>query len=237
MFTRADTLLDEGRWTEAEALFYAAASGAPRDPIARAALGRYLSMKGALRAGAVLIDEARRFGLDAGVAATMLAPYRSIAEFRRAAAGVTGEIVLVARAGRRRDVLFQVALPRPGPDGELAEDPFEKGAVDETTWYDVVDRPIGLDSVAAPGHRIGVEVFEALVPALDLDAGRLTLSGNRRAALTARGRRYRVLRDEWGARVLIDDGVVVTLSDALRGLDPAWWQLDLARGMLVVRGR
>ena len=75
--TRADELLDEGRWSEAEALFYQQSEGSPRDPIARAALGRFIAMKGAVRPGIVLIEEARQFGLDATTSHELLAPLRA----------------------------------------------------------------------------------------------------------------------------------------------------------------
>ena len=84
--TRADELLDEGRWAEAEAMFYAQSERASRDPLARAALGRFIAMKGAVRPGMVLIDEARQFGLEPAIARELIAPLRAILEWRSAAA-------------------------------------------------------------------------------------------------------------------------------------------------------
>lgn len=79
---RADSLLRAGQVARAEALYYAAARRRPRDPEARFALGRYLASRGALRVGAVLIEEARRFGGDPGRAATLLAPiYSDLGDF------------------------------------------------------------------------------------------------------------------------------------------------------------
>ena len=63
--TRADSLLRQGRVFAAEELYYTAVRKAPRDPVARLALGRYLAARGALRPGAVLMEEARFFGGDA----------------------------------------------------------------------------------------------------------------------------------------------------------------------------
>ena len=95
--TRADELLDEGRWSEAEALFYQQSEGSPRDPLARAALGRFIAMKGAVRPGIVLIEEARQFGLDAATARELLAPLRAILDWRAAAAELKKDSTLTVR--------------------------------------------------------------------------------------------------------------------------------------------
>ena len=71
---RADTLLRRGRVFAAETLYYYAARRSPRDPAARLALGRYLAARGALKVGAVLMEEARFFGGDARTVASYLAP-------------------------------------------------------------------------------------------------------------------------------------------------------------------
>ncbi|MEX2152662.1 MAG: tetratricopeptide repeat protein, partial [Gemmatimonadaceae bacterium] len=46
----ADSLLAEGRLAAAESVYYAAVRQHPRDPLARAALGRFLSARGGARA-------------------------------------------------------------------------------------------------------------------------------------------------------------------------------------------
>jgi hypothetical protein len=71
---RADSLLRSGRVALAESLYYDAARRRPRDPAPRLALGRYLASRGALRIGAVLIEEARRFGANPAAVAVHLAP-------------------------------------------------------------------------------------------------------------------------------------------------------------------
>jgi hypothetical protein len=58
----------------AESLYYRGTTRRPRDPVARIALGRYLASRGALRVGAVLLEEARYFGADSVVVARELAP-------------------------------------------------------------------------------------------------------------------------------------------------------------------
>lgn len=74
MIARADTLLIAGRVFAAESLYYDAVRYEPRNPAARLALGRYLASRGALKVGAVLMEEARYFGADPIVVAKDLAP-------------------------------------------------------------------------------------------------------------------------------------------------------------------
>ena len=83
VLTRADNLLRVGRMFAAETLYYYAVRRAPRDPDARLALGRYLAARGALRIGAVLMEEARYFGADSKKVAVYLAPvYAQLGDFR-----------------------------------------------------------------------------------------------------------------------------------------------------------
>lgn len=79
---RAHVHLRAGRVSRAEALYFLAARRRPRDPEARFALGEYLASRGASRVGAVLIEEARRFGGDSARAAALLAPiYARLEDF------------------------------------------------------------------------------------------------------------------------------------------------------------
>src|SRR5256885_11279967 len=59
---QADSLLAAGRVATAESVYYATSRARPRDATARAALGRYLASRRALRIGAALPEEARLFG-------------------------------------------------------------------------------------------------------------------------------------------------------------------------------
>src|SRR5947209_3559893 len=80
---QADSLLASGHVTSAESVYYATSSARPRDAVARAALGRYLASRGALRIGAVLLEEARLFGGDSASIARSLAPiYGSLGDYR-----------------------------------------------------------------------------------------------------------------------------------------------------------
>ena len=71
---RADSLLAEGQLARAEAEYYAGSRARPRDPVMRAALGKYLAARGGVRAGVVLIDEARFFGGDSAALARAMIP-------------------------------------------------------------------------------------------------------------------------------------------------------------------
>ena len=78
-----DSLLAGGQVAPAESLYFAYAASNPRDPIARAALGRYLGARGASRVGAVLLEEARFFGGNPRTVAIDLAPlYRALGDYR-----------------------------------------------------------------------------------------------------------------------------------------------------------
>ena len=84
---RGDSLFRRGRIFAAESAYYDAARQAPRDPAARLALGRYLASRGALRIGAVLMEEARFFGGDAKTVGLELAPvYARLGDYRSLAA-------------------------------------------------------------------------------------------------------------------------------------------------------
>lgn len=85
----ADSLLADGRLAAAESVYYAVARQHPRDPLARAALGRFLAARGGTRAGAVLLEEARFFGGDSAALARSLVPlytrlgdYQALASLR-----------------------------------------------------------------------------------------------------------------------------------------------------------
>jgi hypothetical protein len=228
--TRADFLLQEGRWTEAESEFYAQSDRMPRDPVSRAALGRFLAMKGEVKPGIVLIEEARKFGLDPATARALLDPMRAILEWRADAAQFKRDSTIPVRAARDASALFRIGLPRTDRNGRI-----KRGQLAETVWHDIVDRPIGLDSLRERGSPIGIEVFEALSPSVDERTDMLTLHANGRSALAASGMRYQVLRWRNGVRVLVGERRVVPLETALRELTPRWWQLDLVHGVLVVR--
>jgi hypothetical protein len=230
--SRADVLLDSGLWPQAEEAYYAQSRINPRAPAPRAALGRYLAMKGAVLPGTILIEEAQRFGLDSAIARRLLRPWRSVLGWRSIAT-ITADSIVVVRPPKDSTALFQLALPS-------SRTANVRGAIigsrtRDTIWADVVPRTIGSDSLYSKAPRVGFELLEGLIPAYDAEAHRLTLHADGRSASRVAGRRYAVLRDPRDVRVLMTAGRTLSLADALRELDARWWQLDLPHGVLVVR--
>jgi hypothetical protein len=227
--TRADVLLESGLWPQAEQAYYAQSSIRTRDPVARAALGRYLAMKGAVLPGTVLIEEAMQFGLDSALGKLLLRPWRSVLAYRSIST-LQADSVIRARVPEDSLSLFRISFP-----GNVMN-PMRRNETDpRPLWVDVVPRQIGVDSVMSDFPRIGVETLEAFVPSFDTVTKRVTLHADSRSALHAEGERYRVLRDSREVRVLMTSGRILTLPHALAELAPRWWQLDLLRGWLVVR--
>jgi hypothetical protein len=217
----ADALIDAGRWAEAEEMLYAAVRARPRDPIVRAQLGRYLAMKGALRPGLVLIEEAGEFGLPASTTRALAAPIRALIDWRERGAFLERDSTVVVRPTSSQGALLRM--------------PIASATTRDTIWADLVPRAIGDDSARGPSPRVGIETIEALVPSFDAANHLLRLHADPRAPLSAVGRRYPVLRSGRDVRVLLAPGRVRPLADALRELTPRWWQLDLPHGLLVVR--
>ena len=226
--SRADVLLDAGLWPQAEEAFYAQSRIRPRSPGPRAALGRYLAMKGAVLPGTILMEEALKFGLDSAVAQVMLTPWRSVLEWRTIAT-LRADSSLRVRPPRDSTALFQLPLP---PRAAAAGGTRSSR---DTVWADVVPRLIGSDSLYTKSPRVGLELIEQLVPSLDSASRRLTLHADSRSALKATGQRYPLLRDARDVRVLMTSGRALSLAAALRELQPKWWQVDLLHGVLVVR--
>jgi hypothetical protein len=217
----SDALIDAGRWSDAEEVLYGEVRMQPRDAIARARLGRYLAMKGALLPGIVLIEEAQQFGLPASTARRLIAPLRSLLDLRRRESAGARDSSIVVRG--------------PSGAGALLRFPVVRASRRDTVWADLVPRMIGLDSASGASPRVGIEVVEWMVPAYDAGSRVLRLHAEPRSALRATGRRYPVLRSPTDVRVLVAPGRVRPLTDALAELNARWWQLDLVHGVLVVR--
>jgi hypothetical protein len=227
--TRADMLLESGLWPQAEEAYYAQSRVRPRDPIARAELGRYLAMKGAVLPGTVLIEEAMQFGLDSALGQRLLRPWRSVLDYRSMST-VQMDSVIRARPPLDSLSLFRISLP-----GNVVNSMRRNPLASPPLWVDIVPRQIGVDSVMGDAPRIGFEVLEGFVPSYDTVTHRVTLHADQRSAVRADGERFRVLRDAREVRVLMTSGRTLGLSAALAELAPRWWQLDLLHGWLVVR--
>lgn len=140
---RADTLLIAGRIFSAESLYYIAVRRAPRDPGARLALGRYLAQRGALKVGAVLMEEARYFGGDADRIAVDLAPvYGRLGEYNHLAALPSSAVPFGERL--RAEYLRDNPPGVTGPDS--ASVPYE---VNDSQLLGRVALRIGTDTVIA----------------------------------------------------------------------------------------
>lgn len=164
--SRADSLLRAGRVARAEAVYYAAASARPRDPAARLALGRYLAARGATRVGAVLIEEAWRFGASAGVAATHLAPlYARLADWEALAkleqaplsAGERARAEWLMRNRSQAVGADSVILPLASTRDALGEVTLVVGA--DTIRAQVVPRAVGLVLDGSYAMSNGVRLF------------------------------------------------------------------------------
>jgi len=222
--SRADSLLEQGRWSEAEDAYYARSRANPREPVGRAELGRYLAMKGALLPGTILIEEAQKFGLDPVLAQALLAPWREVQRWR----GVVRfppDSAITVQAPSEAVSLFRVPIPASA---------VKRGAKGDRVWADVLPRVIGVDADGARA-RIGTEVVEQMVPSYDVQARQVTFHSDPRSALAAIGHRYPVLRTADDIRMLVAPGRAMSLAPALREVDARWWQLDLAHGFVVVR--
>ena len=219
--SEAESLIDAGRWAEAEEMLYAGVRRRPRDPIARARLGRYLAMKGALRPGLVLVEEAGEFGLPPATVRALATPIRALLDWRERVTSSARDATIAVRP--------------PMANGALMRFPIEGATRADTLWADLVPRMVAFDSASGATPIVGIETIDASMPAFDVANHVLQLSADPRSALRAVGRRYPVLRTEREVRVLLAPGRVRPLPDALRELAPRWWQLDLPHGLLVVR--
>ena len=80
---QADSAFAAGDVAVADSLYYVAVRQRPRDPEARAALGRYLAAQGKAKVAIVLLEEARMFGGDPSEIARLLVPeYEFLGEWR-----------------------------------------------------------------------------------------------------------------------------------------------------------
>ena len=140
---RADSLLRRGRVFAAETLYYYAVRRAPRDPAARLALGRYLAARGALRIGAVLMEEARFFGGDPKTVGTYLAPvYARLGDYK-ALSSLPGSPLPYAQ--RARAEWLGANLPSvEGPDSAtITLYPVDSGSLGE------IELVVGSDTIRA----------------------------------------------------------------------------------------
>ena len=180
LLARADSLYRGGRVVAAESLYYAAVRRDPRDPAARLALGRYLAARGALKVGAVLMEEARFFGADSVAVARELAPvYARIGDYRALAtlpgsplsAGeraraewmrangplVAGpDSVVVPYAPAPRVVLGTVTLVIGGQNVTASVDPTVQGLTLDPSWMGRAETRVFPAGGGDPRSTVGI---------------------------------------------------------------------------------
>jgi hypothetical protein len=154
---RADTLFVRGRVFAAETLYYYSVRRQPRDPGARLALGRYLAARGALKVGAVLMEEARYFGGDPKTVATYLAPvYARLGDWKALASLPSTPLPYAERA--RAEWLRDNPLAVEGPDSA-------------TTTYTPADSAVLGRMMVTVGTETLEAVIDPRVQGLVLDTG------------------------------------------------------------------
>ena len=140
---QADSLLASGRVSTAESVYYATSSARPRDAVARAALGRYLASRGALRIGAVLLEEARLFGGDSASIARSLAPiYGSLGDYRALAVLPASPLSPAEHSRTRWLVSHAPVLEFPDSVAKLPYKPISDGSGIGTVSIGIGDRAV-----------------------------------------------------------------------------------------------
>lgn len=151
--TGADAALASGRLPRAESLFYLQASRQPRDPVSRAALGRYLAARGAFRVGAVLLEEARMFGGDPRAIALDLAPiYRELGDWSALATLSSSPLSAGAQEQARWLVSHGRTIAMPDSATITYRTPSDTGSLGEITIR-VGDRAL---TATIDARRVGV---------------------------------------------------------------------------------
>ena len=167
---QADSLLASGRVSSAESVYYATSSARPRDAVARAALGRYLASRGALRIGAVLLEEARLFGGDSASIAKSLAPiYGSLGDYRALAVLPASPLSAAEQSRARWLVSHAPVLEFPDSVAKLPYKPIADGSGIGTISIGIGDRVVdavvdaGVSGIVLRGRqarrRSGLRVF------------------------------------------------------------------------------
>ena len=140
---QADSLLASGRVSTAESAYYATSSARPRDAVARAALGRYLASRGALRPGAILLEEARLFGGDSVSIARSLAPiYGSLGDYRALAVLPASPLSAAEQSRTRWLVSHAPVLEFPDSTARLPYKPLTDGSGIGTVSIAIGDRAV-----------------------------------------------------------------------------------------------
>jgi len=163
----AEVAQSTGNLDDAERALYAAARRAPRDPAARGALGAWLAARGALRIGAVLLEEARLFGGEPTAIAARLEHVYSWLHDWPSLAALPGSSFSPAEK-KRAQMLADLGTDTQGADTvQLTFAPIEVGALGrvpmlighDTLWGEVDPQVEGL---VLPGFGRGVGLIDVI---------------------------------------------------------------------------
>jgi hypothetical protein len=222
----ADSLLAEGKLAAAESAYYAEARAKPRNPTARAALGKFLAARGGTRAGVVLIDEARFFGGDSAALARALVPLLArLGDYRELAA-------------LRPNVLTRAERARAGWLATRTPEARLRDSVAILTYRPIADGS-GIGTILV---RVGKTEFPAII---DPRVSGLVLPSSARADVRtfgAQGRNTVAVADTMRAGGVVFSYVPVLLGTADEkariGFDvlaPYFPGFDPSRGLLTLR--
>ncbi|MHB1310777.1 MAG: hypothetical protein ACYC3L_02080 [Gemmatimonadaceae bacterium] len=163
----AEVAQSTGNLDETERALYAVARRAPRDPAARGALGAWLASRGALRIGAVLLEEARLFGGEPhAIAARLEHVYAWLHDWSSLAA-LPGSSFSGAEK-KRAQMLADLGTDTQGADTvQVTFAPLEVGALGrvpmligrDTLWGEVDPQVEGL---VLPGLGRGVGLVDVI---------------------------------------------------------------------------
>lgn len=232
---RADALLRQGQIFEAEALYYYAARAEPRNATPRVALGRYLASRGALRVGAVLLEEARFFGGDRRAIAEQLAPvYARLGDYRALSSLPNSPLAYPERA--RAEWLAENPPETTGPDSVmLALSPGASAPLGQVRVAIGGDTVMAIIDVAVTGvvldtawaGRRGIRVFRSSTDASVRDHAGVVLSlglgGLRRTGVPVG---FQAMGGSRMARIGVD---------VLEDYAPTWIRAGAGGGTLVLR--
>ena len=234
---RADALLRQGRIFQAETLYYYAARSEPRNAQPRLALGRYLASRGALRVGAVLLEEARLFGGDRRLIAEHLAPvYARLGDYRALSSLPNSPLDYGERS--RAEWLSEHEPRTTGPDSvvvalisgasPLGQIVLSIGADTVLATIDVSVTGLVLDTSWAT--RRGVRIFRSSATPMLRDAAAVALDvgigGPRGLVRSAIPARFAATGGPRTARIGVD---------AIEDFAPTWMRSGAAGGTLVLR--
>jgi hypothetical protein len=130
----AEVALSQGRLDDAERELYAASRQSPREPSARGALGQFLAVRGHLRIGAVLLEEARQFGGNsASINGRLAHIYRWLGDWPALAALPTGAAYDGAEKERARWIATHAGSTRGADSTTVRFEPNEVAGLGRIT--------------------------------------------------------------------------------------------------------